>query len=48
MLKHSGGILLDQLLDVRQHQDFSIGPALYCSLAESGDDVTLARAGGQD
>jgi hypothetical protein len=47
MLTHSGGILLDKLLDVRQHQDFSVGPALYRFLAERRNNVTLARPSGK-
>jgi len=48
MIKHSGGILFDQFLDVREHQDFSLGPVLHSILAESRNDVTLARSSGQD
>ena len=45
---HLLGVLLDQLLDVREHQDARLWPVLERVLAQGGDDVGLSGAGGQD
>jgi hypothetical protein len=44
VLKHLFGVLLNQLFDVRQHEDARLGVGLKRSLAQGGDNVALACA----